>query len=215
MLLTSRRISADEARKTGLVDDIVEPLTLLLVARRRALILWSEKCHQMTLHRMDKLGQLDNALKILKIARNSARKRFRNVKYPFLCLDAIEEGLRKGGAAGAIMENKISQDLVTTIEAQALMHFFFAQRSSFKVPGITDLGLQARPIRKVAIVGAGFMGSGIATLLIICKIPVILKDINAHHLQQGIGLIQDGVAKASRTSVEKTFLCLLLYTFCR
>lgn len=59
-----------------------------------------------------------------------------------------------------------------------------------QVPGITDLGLIPRRINKVAILGGGLMGSGIATALILSNYSVILKEVNEKFLQAGIGRVR-------------------------
>ncbi len=110
---------------------------------------------------------------------------------------------------------------------KALVHIFFAQRSTKKVKGITDAGeargndgggrqgasgrgtrgrgrpalcqapgvnralrgvaarawllgagLKARPIKVVAVLGGGLMGSGIATALVLAGVQVLLKEVN-------------------------------------
>lgn len=47
-----------------------------------------------------------------------------------------------------------------------------------------------RKVRKVAIVGGGLMGSGIATALILSKYSVILKEVSEKFLQAGIGRVR-------------------------
>ncbi|KAE8774426.1 Glyoxysomal fatty acid beta-oxidation multifunctional protein MFP-a [Hordeum vulgare] len=59
-----------------------------------------------------------------------------------------------------------------------------------EVPGITDLGLMPRKVSKVAIVGGGLMGSGIATALILSHYPVILKEVDEKFLNVGIDRIK-------------------------
>lgn len=58
-----------------------------------------------------------------------------------------------------------------------------------QVPGVTDIGLVPRRVKKVAILGGGLMGSGIATALILSNYPVILKEVNDKFLQAGIGRV--------------------------
>lgn len=55
---------------------------------------------------------------------------------------------------------------------------------------MTDRGLKPRRIKKVAILGGGLMGSGIATALIVSNYPVILKEVNENFLQAGIGRVK-------------------------
>ena len=47
-----------------------------------------------------------------------------------------------------------------------------------------------RRVNKVAILGGGLMGSGIATALILGNYPVILKEVNEKFLQAGIGRVR-------------------------
>lgn len=59
-----------------------------------------------------------------------------------------------------------------------------------QVPGVTDHGLMPRQVKKVAILGGGLMGSGIATALILSNYPVILKEVNEKFLEAGIGRVR-------------------------
>lgn len=45
-------------------------------------------------------------------------------------------------------------------------------------------------MRKVAVVGGGLMGSGIATALVLSNYSVILKEVNDKFLQAGIGRVK-------------------------
>lgn len=58
------------------------------------------------------------------------------------------------------------------------------------MPGITDLGLTPRKVKKVAILGGGLMGSGIVTALIMSNYPVILKEVNKDFLKAGIDRVK-------------------------
>lgn len=63
----------------------------------------------------------------------------------------------------------------------------------WQVPGVTDRGLVPRSIKKVAILGGGSMGSGIATTLIVSNYPVILIEVDENCLQAGIDRINGEV----------------------
>lgn len=187
MLLASKTLDSKEALKVGLVDDVVAHSDLLAAARKWALdIHEGRRPWQRSLSSVDKLGSLPKALDVLENARAKVKKTYTNVSYPSVLLDVIEEGLVNGAVAGVIKEGKACQDLIKTPEAKGLMHVFFAQRSSSKVPGITDQGLIPHPIRKAAVVGGALMGSGIATALALSKIPVILKEVDSKQLDASI-----------------------------
>lgn len=59
-----------------------------------------------------------------------------------------------------------------------------------QVPNVTDIDLKPRPIKKVAVIGGGLMGSGIATALILGNVYVVLKEINSEYLLKGIKAIE-------------------------
>ena len=59
-----------------------------------------------------------------------------------------------------------------------------------QVPGVTDCGLVPRQVKKLAIIGGGLMGSGIATALILSNYTVILNEVNEKFLDVGMNRIK-------------------------
>jgi enoyl-CoA hydratase/3-hydroxyacyl-CoA dehydrogenase len=59
---------------------------------------------------------------------------------------------------------------------------------------VTDAGLKPRSIKRVAVLGGGLMGSGIATACILNGIDVLLKEVNQKFLDAGLGRIQANLA---------------------
>jgi enoyl-CoA hydratase/3-hydroxyacyl-CoA dehydrogenase len=57
------------------------------------------------------------------------------------------------------------------------------------VPGVTDVQLKPKQVRKVAVIGGGLMGSGIATALLVGNISVVLKEVNSQFLERGQNMI--------------------------
>ncbi|KAK6941505.1 3-hydroxyacyl-CoA dehydrogenase, C-terminal [Dillenia turbinata] len=187
MMLLSKSITSEEGKKLGLIDAIVPPEELLKVSRQWALeIVERRKPWMRALHRTDKIGSLSEAREIIKQARKQAKQTARNMPQHQASLDVIEEGIVHGGCNGVLK-------LVLTETAKGLVHFFFAQRLTSKVPNVTDLGLKPRPIKKVAVIGGGLMGSGIATALILSDRYVVLKEINKEYLQKGIKMIEANI----------------------
>eukprot|EP01018_Ginkgo_biloba_P007976 Gb_20830 [translate_table: standard] len=190
MMLLSKSITSDEGKKLGLIDAIVSPGELMNTARKWALeIVERRRPWVNTLYRTDKLEPLGEAREILKFARDQAKETAPNLPHPQICLDAIEEGIVSGGLAGVVKEEKGFTEVVLSDTAKGLVHFFFSQRATSKVPGVSDLGLKPRQIKRVAVIGGGLMGSGIATALVLGNIPVVLKEVNADFLQQGLNRI--------------------------
>ena len=67
-------------------------------------------------------------------------------------------------------------------------------------PTSPTTGLKPRPIRCVAVLGGGLMGSGIATALALAGVEVILKEVSQQFLDGGMARIKANVA--SRVSAS-------------
>ncbi|XP_058114184.1 peroxisomal fatty acid beta-oxidation multifunctional protein [Magnolia sinica] len=190
MMLSSKPIKAKEGKELGLIDAIVSSEELLRVSRLWALdIAERRKPWISSLRRTDKLGSFSEAREVLKAARQRARQTAPNMPQHQVCLDVIEEGIVKGGYAGVLKEAEAFKELVLASTSKGLVHVFFAQRATSKVPNVTDIGLKPRRIQKVAVIGGGLMGSGIATALILSNIHVVLKEVNLDYLQKGVKMI--------------------------
>ncbi|KAJ1395341.1 hypothetical protein SESBI_33494 [Sesbania bispinosa] len=170
MMLNSKPVKGKEAFSLGLVDGLVSPNELVNTARQWALdILDRRRPWVASLYKTDKLEPLGEAREILKFARAQARKQAPNLNHPLVCIDVIEAGIVAGPRAGLWKEAEAFEGLV---------------------PGVTDCGLVPRRVKKVAILGGGLMGSGIATVLILSNYPVILKEVNEKFLDAGMNRIK-------------------------
>ncbi|XP_039020728.1 peroxisomal fatty acid beta-oxidation multifunctional protein MFP2-like [Hibiscus syriacus] len=191
MMLTSKAVKGEEALQLGLVDAVVSSQELVNTARRWALdILARRKPWVASLYKTDKIESLGEARQILNFARAQTRKRAPNLKHPLVCIDVIEEGIVNGPKPALMKEVEAFERLLKSDTSKSLIHVFFAQRGTSKVPGITDRGLVPRRVKKVAILGGGLMGSGIATALILSNYSVILKEVNEKFLETGIGRVK-------------------------
>ncbi|XWS08580.1 hypothetical protein CRYUN_Cryun40dG0014400 [Craigia yunnanensis] len=215
MMLTSKSVKGEEALGLGLVDAVVSSHELVNTARRWALdILARRKPWVASLYKTDKIESLGEAREILNFARAQARKQAPNLKHPLVCIDVIEEGIVAGPKAALWKEAEAFQGLLKSDTCKSLIHIFFAQRGTSKVPGITDRGLVPRRVKKVAILGGGLMGSGIATALILSNYTVILKEVNEKFLEAGIGRVKANLqsrvkkGKMTQEKFEKTISLL-------
>ncbi|KAJ4903702.1 Peroxisomal fatty acid beta-oxidation multifunctional protein MFP2 [Raphanus sativus] len=207
MISTSKPVKAEEGHSLGLVDTVVPPAELLNAARRWALdIAERRKPWVCSVSKTDKLPPLGEAREILNFAKEQTRKQAPNLKHPLMCLEAIEVGIVSGPRAGLEKEAQVGSQVVNLDTTKSLIHVFFSQRGTTKVPGVTDRGLVPRKIKKVAIIGGGLMGSGIATALILSNYTVILKEVDDKFLEAGIGRVKANLqsrVKKGRMSQEK------------
>lgn len=207
MMLQSKFITAKEGKERGFVDALCSPDELIKLSRFWALeIANCRKPWIRSLGRTDRLGSLSEARAVLNMAREQAKKVALNMPQHQACLDVIEEGVVFGGHAGVVKEAKVFKELVLSTTSKALVHVFFAQRSTTKVPGVTDIQIKPRQIKKVAVIGGGLMGSGIATALLVGNISVVLKEVNPQFLQRGQNTIAgnlEGLVKRGSLTKDK------------
>ncbi|KAB5569471.1 hypothetical protein DKX38_003264 [Salix brachista] len=207
MMLMSKLVNGYRAQSSGLVDALAATEELVDTARSWALDIYNcKKPWVPSLYRTDKLEPLGEARSMFNFARLLAQKQTPNLRHPLVCIDVIEEGVVSGPRVGLLKESEALLELRQSDTCKSLVHFFFAQRGTAKVPGISDLGLVPRKVNKVAVVGGGLMGSGIATELILSKYPVTLKEVDKKFLTAGIDRIkanlQSRIKKGNMTLKE-------------
>lgn len=106
---------------------------------------------------------------------------------------------------GLDLETELANTAVASRESRALVHAFFSERAVSKIPGLSA-DVAALPIKRVAVVGAGTMGSGIAMAFNDAGFDVTLIDAAEQGLQRGVGIIQatyEGAAKRGRSTPEE------------
>ena len=211
LMLTSTPVKVPKAMEMGLVDAIASPQELMAAAKKLALEIAAGLApRQRTLQRSDRLEPFAEAMATLEFARAQTARRAPGLQHPQLCLDAVQYGIEHGGLAGLTKEGECFAAAAALDTHRALVHIFFAQRATKKVKGVTDVGLKPRSIKKVAVIGGGLMGSGIATACILAGLEVILKEVNEKFLNAGLDRIRSNLASSvkkgrmSEVAAEKT-----------
>mmetsp|Transcript_9223 Transcript_9223/g.33812 ORF Transcript_9223/g.33812 Transcript_9223/m.33812 type:complete len:730 (+) Transcript_9223:121-2310(+) len=187
MMLTSKPVGSGEALELGLADAEVPPAQVWAAAKDLVLAMaGGQKPIRRTLHLVDKLGDVEGELQMVNFAKAQAVKKMPQVRHPGVCCDVVAYGLKEGGVRGLALEHERFVELVFENPSKALVHFFFAQRNTRNVDGVTNVGLKPRKMNTVAVLGGGLMGSGIATALISAGCNVLLKEINSKFLKAGM-----------------------------
>jgi len=146
-----------------------------------------------------------NAAGFIQFARNSVAAVARNFPAPHKCIDAIEAGVLKGFEQGMKVERECFLALVQTPESRALRHAFFGERAASKIPDVPS-DTVTRDIRKVAVIGAGTMGGGIAMNFVNAGVPVTLLETKQDALDRGLATIRknyDAQVKKGKLTQEK------------
>jgi 3-hydroxyacyl-CoA dehydrogenase/enoyl-CoA hydratase/carnithine racemase len=197
MLLTGKRVRSRRARRMGLVDAITTPGGIAETGARAALALAEGSLERRPRKKnmMDRLAATTpgRAL-VLRKARQQVMRRTRGLyPAPPAILDCVETGLRKGRIAGLARESEYFGKLAVTPESRNLVRLFHAMNEAKK--GI-DGG--AKKVDRLAILGGGFMGSGVASVSLgLC--PVVVRDISDEVLGRAAKSIDDGLRRQIRS----------------
>ncbi|MBC8720391.1 3-hydroxyacyl-CoA dehydrogenase [Paraburkholderia sp. 31.1] len=130
-----------------------------------------------------------NAAGFIQFARNSVAAIAKNFPAPHKCIDAVEAGVKDGFDKGLAFERECFIALVQTPESRALRHAFFGERAASKIPDV-PADTSVRDIDRVAVIGAGTMGGGIAMNFLNAGIPVTLLETKQEALDRGLATIR-------------------------
>ncbi|AOE49321.1 fatty acid oxidation complex subunit alpha FadJ [Kangiella sediminilitoris] len=171
MMLTGKQLFPKQAKKLGLVDDVVPQANLMKAARKRIEELRKGKekktsiSSYFTAKGLQKLFLESNPLGrniIFDQARKTVQKKTKgNYPAPNKIIECVEKGMSQGIKKGLATEAKNFGQLVVSSEAKALISVFYATTELKKDNGVDSDAEPAR-IKKVGVLGGGLMGSGIA-----------------------------------------------------
>jgi len=198
MLLTGKRVRAKKAKRMGLVDALTTPGGIVETAAKAALAMADGKLKRPVRKKtmVDRLASLPpGRAMILKTAAKQVARRTRGLyPAPPAILDCVETGLKKGRLAGLDRESYYFGLLATGMESRNLVRLFHAMNRA-KKPGD---GTEPKPVDRLAVLGAGFMGAGVASVSL-GKCPVVLKDISDEALGAGIRTVEKGLKSQIRS----------------
>jgi 3-hydroxyacyl-CoA dehydrogenase/enoyl-CoA hydratase/3-hydroxybutyryl-CoA epimerase len=223
IILAGKSVRAQKARKLGLVDEVVPRPILLEVARRRARELASGELRvernkvELTLPRLLRSEVLQQiALEDNPVGRRilfqQARKALLAKTHghypaPERALEAVRIGVEKGAEEGYRAEASFFGELVVSDVSRRLVEIFFATQALKKDTGVDDPAVKPRKVEKVAMLGAGLMGAGIACVTADAGIPVRVKDKDDAALGRGLrqiaGILDDRVKRKRLTARER------------
>ena len=133
---------------------------------------------------------------------------------PEMIIQCVEAATTKTFDDGVAVENALFMKCMNSTHSKAQRHLFFAEREVAKVPDVPK-DTKLRDIRKVAVIGGGTMGGGIAMNFANVGIPVLLKEINQEALDRGMAIIRgnyEGPVKKGKLSQAAMDKCMSLIT---
>lgn len=100
-------------------------------------------------------------------------------------LAAAVEGSQVDFETALVIEARYFTELVTGQTAKNMIQAFFFDLQAVNSGASRPRGIEPRPVRKVAVLGAGMMGAGIAYSCARAGIEVVLKDVTAEAAAKG------------------------------
>ncbi len=198
LILTGKRLTGKKAEKVGLVDAVV-PEQLL---REQAIRFATQKrpAHR----RLPELSPGKLAADLPKwategnpIGRKLIQKKAKEMVeektkgfYPasFKALEAVFEGYETSLPKGLELEATLFGQLAVTRESKSLVHLFHATTAlkKHRFKGAARERFGKKKVETIGVVGAGFMGAGIATVCADRGISVMYSDPNKESLGRAL-----------------------------
>ncbi|GHG47429.1 3-hydroxyacyl-CoA dehydrogenase NAD-binding domain-containing protein [Streptomyces griseocarneus] len=125
---------------------------------------------------------------------------------PRAILAAAVEGSQVDFETAQVIEARYFTELVTGQTAKNMIQAFFFDMQAVNSGANRPQGTEPRAVRKVAVLGAGMMGAGIAYACARAGIEVVLKDVSADNARKGKAYSEGLLAKAlakGRTTERK------------
>jgi 3-hydroxyacyl-CoA dehydrogenase len=202
MMTTGNAVLSEKA-PAGLIDELVQ-VDLLEGALAFARKVVAEKRPLRRL-RDEKLKLAGDPSAFFSEARKQVLKTARGFPAPLKILESVEAGTKLPFDEALKFERARFDELVAGSESKAMRHAFFGERTAAKIPDVPE-STPTKEINKVAILGAGTMGGGIAMAFANAGIPVTLFEVKQEALDRGLDTIRNNyagtVAKGRLTQEE-------------
>ena len=193
MITTGDFVRAPQAKALGIIDEIVEGDQLEGSIRFAEAAAERGTAGRRIRERDDKLAEARGNTALFAEYRAAVKKRARGQESPLRSIDAVEAAANLPFDEGLKRERQIFEELVTSTQARALIHAFFAEREAMNIPDV-PADTPPRAIKSAAVIGAGTMGGGIAMNFANAGIPVTVVETAADALERGMGVVRDNYA---------------------
>ena len=197
MILTGKNVRAKKAAQSGLVHEVVHPAILRTIALQRAREIADgvrarnpdARTRDAAAHFLDDTP-VGRSI-VLRRAREMTLKKTRgHYPAPLAAIDAVAAGYHDR-QKGYQEEARLFGQMAMTPIARELIFLFFATAALKKDSGVGDAPVTVRSVEKIGVLGAGFMGAGIAGIAVQQGTLVRLKDADLARVGKGLGAIRD------------------------
>ena len=217
MMTTGSSLTAQRAKAMGLVHQVVEPGELIGTAKQmikdglKPVAPWDEKGFK-----VPGGGVWTPAAAQLFPAAPAILRRETAGNYPgaLAILKCVYEGLQLPFDTALKVEQRYFTQILQTTEAFSMIRSLFVSMQELGKGARRPAGVPKTEIKKVGVVGAGFMGASIAYVTAAAGIPVVLIDRDQAAADKGKAhsekLVADQVGKGRMTKEEGEQLLALV-----
>ncbi|HEX2225048.1 MAG TPA: 3-hydroxyacyl-CoA dehydrogenase NAD-binding domain-containing protein [Thermoanaerobaculia bacterium] len=190
LILTGKQVDARKAKRMGLVDDTCDPTVLATAARRWVSGEGAKGARKSGGGFARKAGDLvARTPGVDRLVFDKARAQVQkqtggHYPAPRVAIAVVQDGLKLPLRRALDLEAGAFSELVVSDTAKQLMSIFFRKN---EVEGrAAKIAEAARPVSTIGVLGAGFMGAGVAQVLAQRGRQVILKDRDNQALARGL-----------------------------
>ncbi|MCU0324846.1 MAG: 3-hydroxyacyl-CoA dehydrogenase NAD-binding domain-containing protein [Spirosomaceae bacterium] len=231
LIAEGKRVSPQEALGYGMVHDIastkeelIEKATKWIAANPRAIQPWDEfnkKTGAIQAKENYKVpnGNVQSPVGVQVFNGGTAMlmdKTKGNYPAQLEILSCVYEGLQVNIDQGIKIEARHFAKVVKSKEAQNLIGVMFLGKNEVDKGARRPKNIPLTDVKKLGILGAGFMGSGIAYVSAMAGIEVVLKDVSLESAEKGKdysrNLIKKGIEKGKTTAEKGDILLNLIKT---
>ena len=186
MIIGGNPVAARELANTALLDRVVDDDA---VAGAIALVQEAADKKLPLRRARDISVVLPNAEAFFDFARGAVAPLAKHYPAPVKIIDAVEAAVLKPFDEGIQVEAAGFAELLQGTVSKALRHIFFATRAAAKIPDI-PASTATRPVRSVAVIGAGTMGGGIAMNFANAGVRVTVLETAQAALDKGLAVVK-------------------------
>ncbi|SJM28911.1 3-hydroxyacyl-CoA dehydrogenase NAD-binding domain-containing protein [Mesorhizobium delmotii] len=217
MLTSGQTLSPQKAKSMGLIHEIAEPQKLVETAKAmiknglKPVAPWDEKGFKLPggpIYSVAGANLWPPAIAILR------RETYGNYPAAAAILKCVYEGLLVPFDTALRIEQRYFTEIMQTREAAAMIRSLFVSLQELNKGARRPAGVPETKFKKIGVLGAGFMGAGIAYVTAKAGIPVVLLDRDMEAAAKGKAhsdsLISDQVRKGRAKPEDKDRLLSLI-----
>ena len=217
MLTTGKTLTPKRARQMGLVHEVVAPENLVEAAKAmikgglKPVAPWDEKGFKLPggpVYSAAGAMLWPAAIAILR------RETYGNYPAPVAVMKCVYEGLLVPFDTALRIEQRYLTSLFQTTETAMMIRSLFVSLQELNKGARRPQNVEPTNFKKIGVLGAGFMGSGIAYVTAKAGIPVVLLDRDVPAAEKGKAhsekLVTEAIAKGRAKPEDKDRLLSLI-----